>query len=115
MTTDTTSQATSVPDSTSDKALRLKFNRLARQWKEQTEFMSSSDAMVAHPAYQSVIGMGPAALPLLLEELERDPDHWFWALKAISEEDPVPAESRGNVQEMTRAWLGWGREKGLRR
>jgi hypothetical protein len=65
-----------------------------------------------HPAYQQIIGIGPAAVPLLLRELERDVDHWFWALKAITGVDPVPPASRGKVREMAAAWLRWGRDQG---
>jgi hypothetical protein len=64
------------------------------------------------PAYQQIIGMGPAVLPLLLDELAREPDHWFWALWAITGSDPVPSESRGKVGEMAQAWLKWGQEHG---
>ena len=110
MTTNTVPETISVPSA----AIKLKFLRLVKQWKAQAEFLSSSDAMAALPAYQSIIGMGPTVLPLLLDELEREPDHWFWALKAISEDDPVPPRSRGDLEEMTKAWLTWGRDKGLR-
>lgn len=65
-----------------------------------------------HPAYQGIIGLGPIALPLILRELEKELDHWFWALKAISGEDPVSPQNRGKMREMTDAWLNWGREKG---
>jgi hypothetical protein len=58
-----------------------------------------------HPAYQQIIGLGPAGVPLLLRELEREPDHWFWALRAITGEDPVPEEARGRLREMAAAWL----------
>ena len=60
-----------------------------------------------HPAYQHVIGMGSLALPFILAELEREPDHWFWALKAITGEDPVAEEQRGDVLGMTKTWLEW--------
>lgn len=63
--------------------------------------------------YQQIIGMGQAALPLILAELAREPDHWFWALEAITQEDPVPAEARGKVPEMADAWLAWGKQKGI--
>jgi hypothetical protein len=65
-----------------------------------------------HPAYQRIIGLGTAAVPLILAELEKDLDQWFWALKAITGEDPVPPESRGKMREMADAWLNWGRKKG---
>src|ERR1700687_4065288 len=85
--------ATQAPIFTSRPAesrLEDHFRELARQWKEATEFTSSTTQMVMHPAYQQIIGMGREALPFLLAELRRKPDHWFWALKAITGEDPVP-------------------------
>ena len=61
-------------------------------------------------SYQRVIGMGEKAIPLILRQLENegdDPDHWFWALQAITREDPVPEDARGDMKEMARAWLDW--------
>ncbi len=92
--------------------LETLFNTLAQQWRTETRFISSTDQMVLHPAYQQIIGLGEAVIPLLLRELEQKPDHWFWALKSVSREDPVPPESRGRIQEMIAAWLNWGRSKG---
>ena len=57
--------------------------------------------------------MGHPALPLILKELERETDHWFWALEAISGENPVPAEQVGQVEKMAQAWIEWGRQQGL--
>lgn len=68
--------------------------------------------MAMHPAYQQIIGMGPVAIPLLLRELQKSPDHWFWALKAITDVDPVPASERGRQKQMAAAWLRWGKEHG---
>ena len=66
------------------------------------------------PAYQHIIGMGESAVPLMLRELrdDPDPDHWFSALKAITEADPVPDEVRGNVKAMADAWVAWGEQEG---
>jgi hypothetical protein len=63
--------------------------------------------MAMHPSYQRIIGLGPAALPLIFNELAREPDHWFWALKAITGEDPVPPSARGKLRKMTELWLQW--------
>ena len=63
--------------------------------------------------YQQIIGLGPSVLPLLLRELARETDHWFWALEAIAGQNPVPAEAVGNVAAMAEAWLAWGRREGL--
>jgi len=88
------------------------FTRLAEQWRRETRGVSSTDELIRHPAYQQIIGMGKAVIPLLLRELERNSGRWFWALNKITEEDPVSPEFRGRTQEMIKAWLKWGREKG---
>lgn len=85
-----------------------KFSRLVEQWRSETAFVSSATDMAMHPAYQAIIGMGEDAVPLLLRELERAPDHWFWALKAITGADPVPDEVKGQMDGMAQAWLRWG-------
>jgi len=68
-----------------------------------------------HPAYQAIIGMGAAALPMILEDLRQNSGHWYWALKAISNEDPVVPGDRGSIKKMRNAWLQWGETKGLDR
>jgi hypothetical protein len=91
-----------------------RFKALAARWKAERGATSSATQMAMHPAYQSLIGLGADAIPLLLRELQCEPDHWFWALCAITGEDPVPPEARGNVQEMAKAWLEWGRQQGTK-
>ncbi len=93
-------------------ALARRFQSLAKTWREETRYLSSVHDMVLHPAYQQIIGMGRDALPFLFEELKRQPDHWFWALHAITGEDPVPPEEKGNLGAMIRRWLHWGAANG---
>lgn len=95
------------------ESLRDRFARLAARWKDETGHLSSITPMVLHPAYQRIIEMGSAALPLILEDLSRTQDHWFWALQAITGEDPVSPGDRGRVPAMAAAWLAWGRARGL--
>jgi hypothetical protein len=95
-----------------ESTLGARFRELARQWKEATLLMSSITEMATHPAYQQIIGMGRAALPWIFAELQREPDQWFWALKAITGADPVVDADRGKVQLMTEAWLNWARDHG---
>jgi len=89
------------------------FTLLASEWEESTRYISSMTEMATHPAYQRIIGLGPAALPLIFRELRRNPNHWFWALKAITGEDPVPPATRGDLGAMADAWLQWGTERGF--
>ncbi len=106
-----TRETTSTPNNPELEAI---FNDLVRQWLTETRGISSINQMSMHPAYQQIIGMGKDIIPLLLREVERKSGHWFWALKSIIREDPVPQEKRGKTKEMRKAWLEWGKSKGYR-
>jgi hypothetical protein len=93
--------------------LAAAFERLAKEWEDETGMFSRTDQIAMHPAYQRIIGLGPAALPLILEALRRQPKHWFWALAAITGENPVPPEDQGRIDKMAAAWIAWGQEQGL--
>ncbi|MEZ2247491.1 hypothetical protein [Microcoleus sp.] len=90
------------------------FLELAEQWRRETGMMSLVTKMSMHPAYQRIIGMGQAVVPLILRELEQEPDHWFWALQAITGANPVKSEQRGRLKQMAQAWIEWGRENGYK-
>jgi hypothetical protein len=101
-------------DSTkSQPSLESHFRTLVKQWKKDTETDSSITRMIRHPAYQEIIGMGEPVVPLLLAELKREPDFWFAALQKLTGADPVPKASAGKIEEMAKAWVDWGRNKGL--
>jgi hypothetical protein len=96
-----------------NRAALLLFDQLASEWKEGTEFSSSLSEIVLHPAYQRIIGLGSVALPLILRELKRQPDHWFWALRAITGQDPVPVSAYGDLKAMAHAWTEWAVRNGV--
>ncbi len=95
-----------------DRQLEQTFSKLAKKWKRDTMNLSSIGKMISHPAYLRIIGFGPKAIPLILNQMEKEPDFWFWALKSITGEDPITEEILGNLKAMTKAWLDWGREHG---
>lgn len=94
--------------------LEATFLQLVEQWRQETGMLSIASKMSLHPAYQRIIGMGQPVVPLILRELEREPDHWFWALQSITGENPVLTEQRGDLVQMAAAWLAWGQEHGYR-
>ena len=93
----------------------IRFHDLKTEWENQTAMLSSITDIAMNPSYQHIIGMGPVAIPLILYELEQRPTHWFWALKAITGEDPVLPQNRGKIKAMALAWLQWGKEQGYLR
>jgi hypothetical protein len=94
-------------------ALDIQFEILAEEWKSATTLLSSTTAMVSHPTYRAIIDLGPDVVPLLLRDLQREPAHWFEALRALTGEDPVPSEHWGDVLAMREDWLSWGRQHEL--
>ena len=56
--------------------------------------------------------MGPSVVPLILSRLESEgsePDHWFWALRALTGANPVTENECGDIAKMARAWIDWGK------
>ena len=92
--------------------LAEQFTNLAAVWREAALPLSSSRQVIAHPAYQAIIALGPAVVPLLLRELEREPDHWFAALRTLTGANPVTLEQQGQISAMAQSWLRWGKEQG---
>ncbi len=92
-------------------SLRQRFKELAEQWHQETDHLSSITDIVLNFNYQRIIGMGSSAMPLILEELQKSGGHWFWALRAISGEEPVDAADRGNASKMKEAWVNWSHNR----
>jgi hypothetical protein len=89
------------------------FNELAYKWKKETAAYSNTLHITRNDSYLDIIGMGSDVVPLILRDLQKTPDHWFVALKAITKENPVPKEHFGNIKKMREHWLEWGRKKNL--
>jgi hypothetical protein len=89
-----------------------RFARLVREWKAGRDPTTIAARMVLHPAYQAIIRMGDQAVPMVLNELKREPDEWFYALAKITGENPIPDAHRGRFGLMVNAWLNWGKKNG---
>lgn len=89
-----------------------RFRRLEKVWNAETAFLSSVTDLCSHPAFQEIIGMGEAVVPLMLRDLEQQHGFWMWALPEITGADPVPEAERGMIGRMSEAWVRWGRENG---
>jgi hypothetical protein len=93
--------------------LQRQFMTLASRWRDETGMWSSFTRKAAHPYYLRIIAMGKQVVPLILRELRDHGGHWYYALEAITEENPVPPGVSGQVPQMKAAWLQWGRSRGL--
>ena len=97
---------------TGSSSIEAEFNRLADAWHRDTAFLSSVADIVLDPSYQRIIGLGYAAVPLMLRQLRQGPDHWYWALAAITNENPAQDAPEGDIAAICQSWLDWGMRRG---
>lgn len=88
------------------------FYELFQEWHAETVFNSDSMQSVMSKSYQRIIGMGKRALPFIFKELPKCLDDWFWALEAITGENPVKPEHYSSFKSSIQDWVLWGREHG---
>ena len=92
--------------------VRKEFARHLKTFKADTQFVSSIHEIVLNPSYLRIIGMGPAVVPFIIEEVAKRPAHWFPALYAICGVDPVPKEDQGRIDKMAKHWVNWAKRAG---
>jgi hypothetical protein len=104
----------SAPDGKIAESMEQRFRRLEAVWESATVFLSDAHKIIEHPAFQEIIGMGEAVIPLMLRDLEKEPRQWVWALPRITGANPVRPEDAGDSRKLADAWLRWAREHGYR-
>lgn len=92
--------------------IKAEIKSLIDLWRSQTLHVSSVHQMISHPAYLQIISKGQTALPYIFHELEKMPDYWFAALRAITGENPVPDNARGDMKAMRDYWIHWAEAEG---
>jgi hypothetical protein len=98
------------------KEIVRKFNELAKNWKSETAGYSIAYHKYTNKNYLAIMGMGLAGIPvvaLILKDLEKGPEFWHYALKNITDENPVAKEDINNLVKIQKAWLAWGKKKNL--
>ena len=100
------------PDSSTQETVADRFQRLAAVWHEQTDYLSSMSEASSHAAYQDIIRLGPAVVPLLLRDLQDNHTHWFAALHAITGAQPIAKNISGSIPKMVEAWMRWAKNNG---
>ena len=96
--------------SASTESIESKFRRLSYDWKYDTGHLSTVSRITEHPSYLGIIAMGEPAIPLILEDLRAEPNHWFRALSSIASEGPhISEHDKGDIRKISEAWLEWGK------
>ena len=65
---------------TPPETVEERFRRLEATWLAEVGYSSSSTELRNHPAFQEIIALGEAVVPLMLRDLAVRPRLWVWAL-----------------------------------
>lgn len=93
-----------------ERDVEATFRELAGVWERETLLVSSPTEAATHDSYQKIIGLGLQCVPLLLDRLRASRRNYFWALDAITHQNP--AGTSECVGDAIDAWTAWGRDNG---
>ena len=100
------------PGMSPPETVEERFRRLEATWTAATGYLSDYSAIIEHPAFREIVGLGDAVVPLMLPRSRRTAAPVGVALPEITGANPVPSGDGGNIARMSEAWLRWGRAKG---
>jgi hypothetical protein len=102
-----TEEMKSTERSSVDRVLENTFQRLYQKWNEETMNISNSDDMFRNKYYKAIIEMGRDAVPHIINQLRRKPNHLFDALMRITKANPIKPNHAGRIKEMAKDWIEW--------
>lgn len=85
-------------------ARHVLFNKLISQWKEETMFLSSAQAIIDNPNFQAIVNMGKTAVPYIVDEIKNEPSTLVWALNIIFGRK-ITDRPGTTVEEACRLWV----------
>ena len=95
------------------KMLRRMFDIYSTIWKQETIFSSSISEITNNSSYQAIIKLGYDIIPFIIDDLKKSDNHWFYALEAITNHNPIKRGHEGDVVLMKRDWIEWAEENNL--
>ena len=83
---------------------KLRFNSHYEKWMQETGYLSSVNAIVEHPDFQSIVAMQYAVVPFIVEEIERNPSNLVWALNFIYKRK-ISDKANLTISEACKLWV----------
>ncbi|MFM9909955.1 MAG: hypothetical protein ACKVOW_11425 [Chitinophagaceae bacterium] len=93
--------------------LKKRFDFYNSIWKNETVFSSSISEITNNAAYRYIIGLGQEVLPFIINDFKANDNHWFYALEAITGQNPINDNHKGIVPLMKADWLKWAKENNI--
>jgi hypothetical protein len=90
--------------------LKDKFANLYRAWLKNTRLQSSVFSIIEDNNFKRIIEMGEKAIPLIIEEIDKNPSTLVWALNIITN-TTVSSTQRLTVTDACRRWVKIWKDK----
>ncbi|AKF84939.1 hypothetical protein OWM54_13945 [Myxococcus sp. MISCRS1] len=87
-----------------------RFDALAAEWErhcEEHREASNPFVFVQHPSFESLVGLGRAAVPLIIERYRHGSVFWGAALRRITGVTTFGEGVVGDLEANRRGWLKW--------
>ena len=87
------------------KELKAKFIAAKDKWNAETMYSSSVTEIISNDSFQEIVAMGNAAIPFIIDELEKKPSVLVWALNIITDK-----RTTGTITDACKKWVKAYRE-----
>lgn len=91
--------------------IQILFNEYKENWLRETKFISNMTEITNNYYYQQIILLGENVIPLIIQDLKYEENHWFYALEKILSFTPIKNEHKGIYNLMKLDWLNYLEEK----
>jgi len=87
-----------------------KFNNLYKAWQSNTLLQSSISKIVDDVNFKRLVDMGQPAIPLIIEEIDKNPSTLVWALNIITGTS-FSTSQRITIKDACKRWVRWWKEE----
>jgi hypothetical protein len=88
------------------------FYAVLHRWRSEIAFISDPDKIAEHPSFKALVTNADLVLPLIIDELRKEPSYLVWVLDDAFDEHPYLSSQIGNLTEMSNAWIAWAERNG---
>jgi hypothetical protein len=81
-----------------------KFYNYLSEWENATMFFSNSDQIISEENFKNIVDMGTDAVPLIIDEIDKNPSTLVWALNLIYGEK-ISDNPHTTIPEACKLWV----------
>lgn len=94
-----------------DDIEKRRFESCASRWKRETSHFSSTSRKRRNNAYREMLAPGERIIPFVLKRM-KNREYVFYLVLSDLVSSPPRITPNGDMEEIRRAWLKWGKMRG---